>query len=194
MSHAFAYPSGMTVDEFLQWSANNEGKWELVDGVPQAMAPGSETHGIIQMRFGFLLTGHLDATKPGCVVLTEGGIVPQVNAGMNFRIPDLLVTCTPSREDTSRTRNPVVIVEILSPSNQAQTWINVWSFTTIDSVREIVLVRTDQMEASLLQRRADGGWPSNALPLGPAELLRLDSLEFAVPVRDIYRGTRLAQP
>ncbi len=36
--------------------------------------------------------------------------------------------------------NPVLIVEILSQSNRAETWQNVWSFTTIPSLREILIL------------------------------------------------------
>jgi hypothetical protein len=40
----------MTVDEFLSWDAGDESGrlWELVDGEPVAMAPGSQNHGALQ--------------------------------------------------------------------------------------------------------------------------------------------------
>ena len=41
-------PHHMTVDEFIGWAG--DGRWELVDGEPRAMAPASATHGIIQAR------------------------------------------------------------------------------------------------------------------------------------------------
>ena len=39
-------PHHMTVDEFIAWVG--DGRWQLVDGEPRAMAPASATHGIIQ--------------------------------------------------------------------------------------------------------------------------------------------------
>jgi hypothetical protein len=37
--------------------------------------------------------------------------------------------------------DPIVLVEILSPSNEAETRANVWAYTTIPTVAEIVLLR-----------------------------------------------------
>ena len=43
-------PVRMSVAEFLAWAAVRDGRWQLVDGAPQAMAPPSSTHGAIQGR------------------------------------------------------------------------------------------------------------------------------------------------
>jgi hypothetical protein len=39
-------PSRMTLDEFLAWDPSDQTgcTWQLIDGEPVAMAPGSETH------------------------------------------------------------------------------------------------------------------------------------------------------
>ena len=50
-------PHHMTVDEFIAWAG--DGRWQLVDGEPRAMAPASATHGIIQANIGYTLTRHL---------------------------------------------------------------------------------------------------------------------------------------
>jgi Uma2 family endonuclease len=39
-------PAHMTLDEFLAWEPGG-GKWQLIDGEPVAMAPGSDAHGAI---------------------------------------------------------------------------------------------------------------------------------------------------
>jgi hypothetical protein len=38
----------MDTAEFLAWDAPGNGRWRLIDGQPQAMAPASETHNIIR--------------------------------------------------------------------------------------------------------------------------------------------------
>jgi Uma2 family endonuclease len=86
---------------------------------------------------------------------------------------------------------PVVLIEILSPSNEADTRANVWAYTTIPSVVEILLVRTASMEAELLRRGADGSWPAEPDTVGADGILRLDSIEFAEPLRSAYRTTAL---
>jgi Uma2 family endonuclease len=38
-------PVHISVDEFLAWAPASPDRWQLVDGVPIAMAPASLTHG-----------------------------------------------------------------------------------------------------------------------------------------------------
>jgi Uma2 family endonuclease len=51
MVAALKLPDFLTVDAFLAWDTPMGSLWQLVDGVPQAMAPASPTHGLIQARW-----------------------------------------------------------------------------------------------------------------------------------------------
>ena len=126
-----------------------------------------------------------------CSEVTTPGVIPRVRSDANLRIPDLAVTCAAYREEEEALAEPVLVVEILSPSNQAETWSNVWEYTTIPSVREILVVHSATIGADLLRRGADGSWPERAEPLTEG-VLRLDSIGFAVPLAALYRTTRLA--
>jgi hypothetical protein len=53
------------------------------------------------------------------------GVVPHVQSSHNMRVPDLAVTCSDYETEEAELTDPVLIVEILSPSNQAETWANV---------------------------------------------------------------------
>ena len=151
----------------------------------------SRTHGAIQNELGRLLGNHLSGRGGPCSVVTTPGVIPRVRSDANLRIPDLAVTCAEYREEEAALAEPVLIVEILSPSNQAETWSNVWAYTTIPSVREILVVRSATIGADLLRRSADGSWPERAETLTEG-VLRLDSIGFAVPLAALYRTTRLA--
>ena len=48
MSTALTLPEFLTVDAFLRWEAPMGQLWQLIDGVPHAMAPPSPTHALIQ--------------------------------------------------------------------------------------------------------------------------------------------------
>jgi Uma2 family endonuclease len=85
--------------------------------------------------------------------------VPRALAAINCRIPDLAVTSSPIKADQATLTDPVLIVEILSPSNRAETWSNVWTYTTMPSVQEILVIRSTDIGADLLRRGADGAWP-----------------------------------
>src|SRR5262249_36013674 len=126
----------MTLDEFLAWaSGDRTGRgWQLIDGEPVAMAPSSDAHGAIQNEIGALLRNHLLERRSPCRVVTEPGIVPRVRANRNYRVPDLGVTCSPA-SDSLMVAEPILLIEILSPSNEAETRANIWAYTTVPSVR-----------------------------------------------------------
>jgi Uma2 family endonuclease len=182
----------MTVDEFLDWDPHDPTvrRWQLVDGEPVAMAPGSENHASLQNELGALLRNHLLERGSACRALTEAGVVPRAAANWNFRIPDLLVTCAPPGSGTI-VADPVLVVEILSPSNEIETRGNIWAYTTIPSVREILAVRSTRIEAELLRREPDGSWPGQPVILGPGDTLTLASIDFVAPLRALYRTTVL---
>ncbi len=189
---AFAkMPVRMTVAEFLAWDAGDGRLWQLLDGEPQAMAPASRTHGALQNELGRLIANHLAETSSLCSVLANPGVVPRVQAEHNVRIPDLAVTCSNYESEEPVISDPVLIVEILSPSNAAETWANVWAYTTIPSVREIVVLRTVSIGAELLRRRADGSWPRTPEAIEAGNLV-LESIGFEAPLAALYRTTRLA--
>lgn len=187
MSASIQLPALMTVAEFLDWRPPDGDRWELVDGVPRAMAPASPRHGAIQAEAGRLIGNHLADTRLACRVLMEAGIQPRARAASNVRVPDLMVTCAPLEPGDRLVREPVAVIEILSPSNHADTWANVWSYTTISSVREILVLHSTEPRAELLRREADGVWPENSSLLGPGDTVTLESIGFSAPLSAFYR-------
>ena len=186
-------PARMTVAEFLDWDTGDTSgaRWQLIDGEPLAMAPASQPHGAIQSELGRLLGNHLVEKDSPCRVIIEPGIIPHVRAAGNFRIPDLGVTCSPDLTGIM-VPDPVLLIEIMSPSNEAETWANVWAYTTIPSVREILIVHSTRIEAELLRRRGDLSWPKIAATIAPPAALELASIGFAAPLAALYRTTALA--
>ena len=192
MSEAVKIPLLLDVAAFLDWDAPEPGLWQLVDGEPHAMAPASLPHNSILFETGRLIGNHFVARGSPCRVIPTPGVIPRVRADRNFRIPDLGVTCSPDPLDGYALPDPVLLIEVLSPSNRAETWGNVWTYTTIPSVEEILVLHTASIRADLLRRRPDGSWPEmpDTVTDGP---LRLDSIGFQVDLASLYRGTRLAR-
>lgn len=185
-------PVRMSVEEFLNWDPGDGRRWQLVDGEPHAMAPASRTHGTLQGELGSQIRNHLRARQSPCTLVVTPGILPRLMSERNVRVPDLAVTCSGYEREESTLADPVLIVEILSPSNQADTWANVWAYITIPSVREILILRTDAIGAEILRRQADGTWPERPVAIADGELV-LESIEFSVALADIYATTRLAR-
>jgi Uma2 family endonuclease len=186
-------PARMTLTEFLSWDPADPSSrcWQLIDGEPVAMAPGSETHAALQGEIGALLRNHLIGSGSPCRLLSQPGIVPRVRANRNFRIPDLAVTCAPAALGLM-VPDPILLIEILSPGNEAQTRANIWAYTTIPSVREILAVHSTRIEAELLRRNSDGSWPEEPDILTGSDKLMLSGIDFVTDLAAFYRSTALA--
>ena len=181
----------MTFQDFLIWEPGDGRSWQLVDGVPQPMAPTNRTHGALQMELARLIGNHLEQAGSTCTVIGEPGIQPRVLGASNVRIPDLGVSCTPYADEEQLLSGAVLLVEVLSPSNQAETWSNVWTYTTIPSVQEILVLHSAAVAADVIRRGSDGLWPDAPVHIVDGDLL-LGSISFRVPLRQVYRTTRLA--
>ena len=187
-------PDLMSVEDFLAWPGDGTGRiFELVHGKLRAQDAASDAHGTIQQRLGALLTIHLDATRPRCRVVANPGIKPRLLAKWNHRIPELGVTCTPNRADVHPTPDPILLIEVLSPSNYQDTWSNIPLYATLPSVMEILIVDSTKVEASLLRRGADGFWPQEPATIPAGGTITLESIGFEVALAEVYRGTHLAE-
>ena len=184
-------PVRMTVAEFLAWNPPTAQLWQLVDGEPQAMAPAGVTHGALQSALSYLITRHFEEQARHCRVITAPGVIPRVQSDTNVRIPDLAVTYSEYDAEESSLTDPVLLIEILSPSDQAETWANVWTYTTMPSVQEILVLKTASIGAELLRRNQDGSWPSQPSTIEAGDLI-LESIGFSFPLAAAYRTTRLA--
>ena len=193
MVAAAKIPVRMTVNEFLDWDSGDGLTWQLVDGEPQAMAPAKITHAALQSELGGLIRNHLAAQGSPCAVLVTPSVVPHVQSSHNVRVPDLAVRCSEPQVEEATLDDPVLIIEILSPSNQAETWANVWAYITIPSVREILVLSSLTVSADVLRRHADGTWPEEPEMIAQGDLI-LESIGFRAPLADIYRTTRLRRP
>ena len=181
-------PRHMTVIEFLVWDSGDRtgALWQLRDAIPERIAPASDAHGSIQAQLAYLLIAHLDGRPDTCRVVAAPGVVPQARSPENCLVPALGITCAPPAGGATLP-DPVVLIEILSPSNEAETRANVWAYTTIPTVTEIALLLSSAVAAEVLRRRPDGTWPAQAVRIGAEGELRLDSIGFAAPLRAAYR-------
>jgi Uma2 family endonuclease len=186
-------PPAMTVADFLDWPGDGSGrKFQLVDGEVRAMPVGSVARGLIHTDLICLVANHLMAVGSPYHVLCRPPVVPRVRASDNLRLPALAVSAAPDRPDDYAVTDPILLIEILSPGNAADTWENVWSYCTIPSVREIAVVHSTRVMVELLRRGSDGHWPEQPEQIGPGGTLRFESIGFACPLSDVYAQTHLA--
>jgi len=183
----------MTLNAFLAWDPGDRtGRtWQLHDGAAVPKPPASDSRGALWAEIGGRLGNHVIAQGGRARVLFNPGIVPRVRANGNDRVPDIGVICAPPAASLM-VPDPVLLIEILSPSNESDTRANVWTYTTIPSVQEILVVHSTRLEAELLRRRGDGSWPEEPDTIGPADSLTFASIDYTTPLAAFYRTTVLA--
>ena len=107
----------MTVDEFLVWAEGREGKWELHDGAPVAMAPERIAHTTVKLSAAVALAEAVRRAGVPCAAFAEG-VTVRVSSKRAF-VPDASVICPPPQPDDIETSSPPVVLEVLSPSTAA---------------------------------------------------------------------------
>lgn len=192
MSSAIPLPTLMTVDEFQAWvpPLGKEGwRWHLIDGEPVGMAPAGIEHGIIQLQAGTIINMHLQ--KIGrCVGVITPGVVPKARSKRNQLVPDIGVSC--ARQPGGNTLvEPVLLVEILSPSNAAITRGNVDAFKTIPSVQEILVIDSRKVSGVLHRRGGQGEWPDDPEELDALSTVELRSIDLKVAMPAFYATSSL---
>ena len=185
-------PAPMTLDEFFVWDGGGHvGKLELVEGQVRAMAPASATHSIIQGNIVVAIHNHLRSRKSACRVGPEAPVIPPMGRKINARAPDVTVTCAPI-SDSKVFDDPVLIVEVLSPSNEDDTWESIHTLAALTSLREILVVQSTAIQADIYRRDASGAWPRYPETVLPGGTIRLTSIDLDLPVSAVYEDTHLA--
>jgi len=103
-----------TPEEYFALEASSKELHEHFDGEVFAMAGGTKSHNLITENFTLALRGSLCGN--GCQVFMED-VRLAVQDDFHYTYPDVVVTCDPAdRRDAYLIRQPVLIVEVLSPS------------------------------------------------------------------------------
>lgn len=182
----------LTLEEFLDWDSGDDRRYELVDGVPVAMAAPSPAHQIIAVNLGRRLAEALDA-RPPCSARADAPIAV-VDRDDTCHVADLAVTCRPHEPGQRLTPDPLVIVEILSPSTENRDRkVKLPDYRAIPSVAEIVLVDQQQRYCEVHRRLDDGRWLTDLLRRGESRL-RLESIGFDQPLSAIYANVSFEEP
>lgn len=170
----------MTVAEFLTWDDGTDTRYELIDGRPVAMAPVAPSHSIIVANLTYALKSRL---KAPCYTGSEAGI-ERPDRDDTFYEADVLVSCTPVAPGMTAIPDPVVVIEVLSPSTiEHDRGRKAYDYRRIPSVQEIVLVASEQRHIVIWRRRGTK-WEVEDL-IGDATL-ELEGLGVMIPFAAIY--------
>lgn len=179
----------MTLEEFLRWDDGTDTRYELIGGFPVAMAPPSRAHGILCTRLGGMIDAALRSRRP-CAAQIEAGIA-RVDRDDSFYIADIAVSCQPYRQGEQLVRDPILIVEILSPSTERNDRrLKLPAYQEIGSVGEIVLIDADGHHAEVY-RRENNHWGIE-LVRGAEATLFLASVGLSLAMSELYEGIAIS--
>jgi Uma2 family endonuclease len=152
----------MTVEEFLDWDGGGDRRHELRRGVPVMMAPGLAVHarlsGTLAAAIGPRLRG-----RPPCAVYVEAGLRSALRADTVF-VPDLVVSCARVTGADQLVPDPILVVEILSPSTaKDDRGEKLPDYRAMPSVREILLIEPEAPQAELHCRLDGDRWLTTLL-------------------------------
>jgi Uma2 family endonuclease len=136
-------------------------KHEFLAGQAWAMAGGSPAHAGIAANISRLIGNAL--TGRPCRVFSSDLRVRVKETGLGT-YPDVTVICgkleiDPEDPKKQTALNPMVIVEVLSPSTEDyDRGEKLGHYKQVESLREVMLVAHDRHEVEVVRREDDGSW------------------------------------
>lgn len=175
----------MSLDEFLGWDDGTDTRYELIDGFPVAMAPSAEAHRILAMRLGSRIDAALQDRRP-CNAQIDAGVLRPDRAD-SYYVPDIAVTCRANEPDRQAIVDPILIVEILSPSTERHhRRVKLPIYRQIASVQEVLLIDADSHYGEL-HRRDNDRWVVEFVRGADATLF-LAAVGLRLAMSELYEG------
>src|SRR5215210_3336982 len=162
----------MTTDEFLAWTTRHpEGKrYELVAGEVVAMSPERVRHNESKGNVYFALHQALRNQGLPCRTHTDGLSV-RIDEATVYE-PDAFVRCgDPLAGDTVEVTDPVIVVEVVSPSSQAiDSGAKLDGYFRLPSVWHYLIVQSESRTVIHHGRTGDGRIETRVIRSGPLSL------------------------
>lgn len=179
----------MTVEEFLVWQTSQDQLYELVDGLPRAMAGAKLRHDRVTANALRTIGNQLRAANSPCDAFTDdvGVLTPM----RRVRRPDVSVLCPPFDEDATITDSPRLLVEVLSESTEhVDRLFKLGEYQSMPSVDYIVMIDPTRMEVGFWSRDPAEGWQSQWLR-DPAAAVEMPGLGLSIPLAALYERVPL---
>ena len=178
-------PQKMTVEEYLEWEAQQEIRHEYVNGEVFAMTGNTIPHNDLALNFYTALRPHLRSR--GCR-MNVSDVKLQVSFQSRYYYPDVIVSCDPE-DINSRNfiQNPKIIVEVLSPSTSAKDRDEKFTcYLKIPTLQEYILIDSQKIFVERYCRGEGRMWLY--YPYTAGEIVTLSSIEFDLPIELLYEG------
>ena len=169
----------VSLDEYLSFEENSKTKHELIDGEIIAMTGASRHHVLITGNIFRHIANHL--AESHCQVFQSD---MKLKTEFDCYYPDVFVSCDKNDLDEQISKQPLIIIEVLSKSTEhIDRGIKLDSYLQLSNLQEYVLVHQDKMHLMIF-KRVKQNWQLSLLEKN--NILELDSINIRVPVTDLY--------
>ncbi|TBR60827.1 hypothetical protein B4U84_08300 [Westiellopsis prolifica IICB1] len=173
----------LSAEEYLIWESTQEQRYEYWDGEVIAMSGGTRNHNRVSGNFFKLLDDAL-ANHFWEVYIVD--VKVQVEPGLKYFYPDVVVTCDERDRDPQLIQFPCLIIEVLSPSTEAADRGKKFAaYRQSPTLQEYVLVQIGQPSVEVFRRNQQGQWVLWEYNL--SDKLRLESVNVEIAIADLYR-------
>jgi Uma2 family endonuclease len=176
----------MNVDEFLAWAEGRPGRYELFRGEVYAMTPERAVHAQVKFAVQTALANGIRARGVSCHMLPDGMTVRIDNSTAHE--PDALVYCGAKLAPHAiEVPNPVVVVEVLSPSTfQIDVAYKLANYFSLPSVGHYLVIDPNKPQVTHHARQNDGTILTRIVSNG---VITLDLPGIELAIADIYPET-----
>ena len=177
-----------TLEEYFELERTSEERWEYFNGEVFCMSGVSPNHARIEVNATTMLNNKLGSR--GCAIF-PADIRIKVPAAPPYRYADVSVVCEEAIFEriggVEALTNPVVIVEVLSPSTEAYDRGDKFTYyKSISTLREYLLVAQHRPHITHYTRDGEG-WNYEELNEAAAELT-LPTLDCVLALSEVYRN------
>lgn len=184
--------SKFTEQEYLELEVASDTKHEYYRGEIFAMAGAGKRHNVIFSNLfgelGYKLKGH--PCRPF-------GSDMRIHVPENtlYTYPDISIICGDifdySNDEKDNATDPSVIIEILSSSTRTYDRGDKFKlYRDIPTLKEYVLVDSESINVEAYRINEHGHWELEEFK-ATEETLSIKTIEFSIPLKEIYAGTRL---
>jgi Uma2 family endonuclease len=173
--------------EALVRDAREGERYEYVNGqIIRCEDYTTDRHNQIVLNCFQLLANHF--YPKGCRVYTEN-VRLVIGEDEEYRLPDVMVTCSErDKADPLTKRDPVVLIEVLSPSTAMQDFgSKLDAYRKIDSLQAYLIIHPNEVWVRVYHRDASGQWPPDQVYALLDDSIGLDRLGLTLPLREVYR-------
>lgn len=181
----------MSEEDYLALDAASDIKHEYLFGQVYAMGGGSPNHSILCNEMGTLVTHAIDRNGLECTAFNSDVRI-RMAPSASYVYPDVAVVCGKvilSEEDPLSITNPMLIVEVASPSTHRYDRLDkFFAYSELHSLKEFVQVDPAQKLVRILYQNTSGQW-SMSTYRDMEETVVLQSLGLEFLLGALFRRT-----